>query len=265
MNKTYLTLIAVLLLSACKDKTSITVNDTSAVLATVGEYDITQAYLDAYLASKGANEATDQQKAFALGELIKLVALANEARKSELKPSLDQYLRLEQLQHQVLAKAAVDNQLSNYPVTEAEILAEYEKTTAVITGDEYHVRHLLFQDESQAVAVLDQLNAGLDYLEAESAYLKNNPVGRNVGNIGWVNVMQVPEVFREPLKTMPIKTVYPKTLVSQFGVHVLYLAGKRPLLAPEFEEVKAGIKKTLEQRKIEKYEQLAVIKAKVKS
>lgn len=265
MNKVYLVMLAALLLSACKEQKSLVIDDTSTVLATVADYDVTQAYLDSYLVSKGVTEASDEQKAFALGEVVKLVALANESRKSGLEPSLGQLLRLKQIEHQILAKTAVDNQLLKYPVTEAELLAEYEKTTAAITSEEYHVRHLLFQDESQAVAVLDQLKSGLSYLDAESEYLKSNPQGRNVGDIGWVNVMQVPEVFREPLKSMQIETIYPQTLVSQFGVHVLYLADKRPLLAPGFDEVKAGIKKTLEQRKIERYEQLAVIKAKVKT
>ncbi len=263
MNKT-IVIVLFFCLMACQQKDSGSIEDTSEVVATVGEYEVTKAYLSAYLASQGLRQASTEQTAKALDDVVKQLALVEQARKMTLELSIDQQLMLEQAKHRSLAQAAIKKHLADHPVTEADMQAEYERITAELQGEEYHVRHLLFQDEAQAIQVLDKIKTGDDYLKEEATYLQANPQGRNVGDIGWVNIMQVPEVFREPLKIMTVDSVHPQTLVSQYGVHVLYLDDKRPLDAPGFEAVKVGVKQTLEQRKIDRYQQLAVIKSKVK-
>ncbi len=257
-------LIPLCSLMACDQSAQSTLKDPSTPVAVVGDYQITEAYLNAYLTSQGLQQPTAEQSNQALDELIKQVALTHQAKVAGLQLPLVQSLLIEQAKHRALAQLAVEQHLLNNPVTEAQIEAEYQRITAELKGEEYRVSHLLFQDEAQAIQTLDQINAGQSYLTVESEYMLQHAQVKNVGDIGWVNLMQVPEAFRLPLQNMTEQTVFPEVLVSQFGAHVLYLADKRALQAPEFATVKPGIKKSLEQQVIDRYQQLAVIKAKVK-
>ncbi len=257
-------LIIVLSLQACNKQAEQVIEDDSKILATVGNYQITEAYLDAYLISNDLPQASEQQKKQGLDSIVNQLSLAHQANKDGLKLTQQQAFEIEQAKQLALAQLAVDAHMAKNPVTDADIQAEYQRITTELKGEEYHVRHLLYKDEVEALEVLDKINAGRSYAELEAEYLLTNSRVKNVGDIGWVNIMQVPEVFRVPLQSMQPTSIYPKTLVSQYGVHVLYLENKRPLIAPEFNTVKAGIRETLKQQKISRYQQLAVIKAKAK-
>ncbi len=259
-----LLLTAVIGLTACQENQTAATTDDSKVLATVADYQVTQRYLETYLKSKGVAQADQQQSSQALDEIIKQLSLGHQAKLAGLQLSLEQSLRIEQAKHRSLAQAAIDQYLLERPVTEDDIQAEYQRVTAELKGQEYHVRHMLFQDEVAALTVLEQIPGNSTYLEAEQRYLASLEKPMNVGDIGWVNLMQVPEVFRAPLQSMQAGQVHPIPLQSQFGVHVLYLADKRALVPPDYATVKTGIKQTLERQKIDRYQQLAVIKSKAK-
>lgn len=264
MKKILFPLIILLSLLACGKQTDVAIKDDSKVLAAVGDYQVTEAYLAAFLSSQGLTQATDQQRAQGLDAIVKQLSLAHQANKDGLRLTQQQAFEIEQTKHRALAQAAIEKHLVANPISDADIQGEYQRITGELKGEEFHVRHLLFQDEVEALQVLDQINAGKGYAAAEAVYLAANPQVKNVGDIGWVNIMQVPEIFKAPLQSMPVASVHSNTLVSQYGVHVLYLENKRPLLAPEFDTVEAGIRKALRQQKIDRYQQLVVIKAKAK-
>ncbi len=264
MKKILFPLIILLSLLACGKQADVAIKDDSKVLAAVGDYQVTEAYLAAFLSSQGLTQATDQQRAQGLDAIVKQLSLAHQANKDGLRLTQQQAFEIEQAKHRALAQAAIEKHLVANPISDADIQGEYQRITGELKGEEFHVRHLLFQDEVEALQILDQINAGEGYAAAEAAYLAANPQVKNVGDIGWVNIMQVPEIFKAPLQSMPVASVHSNTLVSQYGVHVLYLESKRPLLAPEFDTVEAGIRKALRQQKIDRYQQLVVIKAKAK-
>lgn len=257
-------LLLLMSLLACHQESSQDIVDPSPVLAQVGDLLLTEQYLLTYLQGQGVSSPTAQQRQQAQEELIKQLALAHQAKVNNISPSLAQSLRIEMARHRALAQAAIDQYVKERPISEADIREEYEQVTAALKGVEYHVRHMLYQDEVAALTVLDQLAAGVDYATLEAAYLADLPQAKNVGDIGWVNIKQVPEAFRAPLESMQAGQYHPQAINSQFGVHVLFLQDKRPLVAPEYEQVKDGIKASLERRLIDRYQQLAVIKAKVK-
>ena len=264
MYKILFTLTILLSLGACKQSTDAAIKDDSKVLATIGDYQVTDAYLTAFLSTQGMPQPTEQQLTQGLDAVIKQMSLVHQAKQAGLTLTQQQLFEIEQAKHRALAQAAINQHLASNPISDADIQAEYQRITEELKGEEYHVRHLLFEDEVKALGVLDQIQAGESYENAEAGYLLANPQVKNVGDIGWVNIMQVPEVFRLPLRSMQAGSVHSRTLVSQFGVHVLYLEGKRPLVAPALETVEAGIRQTLRQRKVDRYQQLAVIKAKAK-
>jgi len=267
LNSTLLVIFLTLL--ACNESADTSIKDESKVLATVGDFHITEDYLTAFLNSRGVDQVEDQQqnkqlRSQGLDVLVKQVSLAHQAEKAGYQLTQQHAFEIQQAKQRALAQIAIEKHLSANPVTTADVEAEYQRTSEALKGEEYHVHHLLYADETEALDVLDQIKTSDNYLAAEADYLLAHPNVKNVGDIGWINIMQVPEVFRKPLQVMPINSTHPQTLVSQYGVHILYLEAKRPLVAPELETVEAGIRQSLRQQKIDRYQQLAVIKAKAK-
>jgi len=255
-------LFMVLILGACNNNES-SLNDTSKVLVRVGETAITEKTLQAYMVNLGISQPNKAQLDQALDDLIKQQSLVHQAKKEGLSLSDEQRLSIKLLEGQALAQLAVQAYLASHPVSDADIKAEYNRITRELKGVEYKVHHLLFKDEVEALKVLDAITAGENYLQLEADYLSAHAAVQNVGDIGWVNVRQVPEAFHAPLEKLQPKNVYDQVVISKFGAHVLYLEDKRKVPLPVFENVKEGIRKTLEQKSIERYKQLAQIKAKV--
>lgn len=263
MKNVLMLLVLSLSLLACGQQTT-QVADSSRVLAQMGDFNLTEQYLQAYLKQTGVQQPDQAQLDQAMDELIAQQALAQQASKSGLELSAEQAYVIEQAKTRALAQLAIKQYLQEHPVEDAELQAEYDRIVAEIKGAEYRVRHMLFQDEVQALTVLEQITGGADYATLEADYLNSRPHVKNVGDIGWVNIMQVPEAFRAPLQQLSAGQTHQQVVISQFGAHVLHLADSRTATPPAFDEVKAGIRKTLEQQKIDRYRQLAVVKAKVK-
>lgn len=260
MNKTLILIAVCLLTTACQQDTTWT--DDSPVLARVGEVNISEQMVAAYLLNQGVAQPTDEQLTAALDALVKQQALVNQAHKAGLELSVLQRQSIELLKNQALAERMVNKHLQDNPVSDAEVKAEYARVTSELKGQEYHVRHLLYQDETQAIEALDTINEGVAYPVVEQMYLQQVGQVRNVGDIGWVNLKQVPESFRGPLQNLSAGQVHQQVVVSQFGVHVLYLEDKRELIAPDFETVREGIRKSLEDKAAERFKQLAQVKSK---
>ena len=253
-----------LFLGACADKEAV-VADASQVLAKVGKVPVTASVLDVALKSRGLVNADASQQQAVFDELVSDAAMANQALKSGLSLNAEQLALLQYQQMKYQGQNALAAYLEKNPVSDAAIAEEYEKVTKAIKGLQFHVQHLLYKDEVDAVKVLDAIQANeVAFEDAMSTYVSARPRMRNVGDIGWVNLQQMPVSLRTPLEQMSVGQLYPKVVLSDFGAHVLYLKDKKVAEPPSLAEAKAGIKKTLEQRLESKFKQLATAKAKVK-
>ena len=256
-------LLLSLCLTACTDKDEVMVS-VSPVLAKVGGVSVTADVFDVALKSRGLLEANAQQQQRLFDELVGEAAMANQAVKDKLPLSGEQLALLQYQQLKYQAQNAMDAYLKNNPVTDEAIKAEYDTVVKATKGLQFHVQHLLFKDEVEALKVLDEIKAGnVTFDESMSAYMSARPNMRNVGDLGWVNLQQMPLSFHQPLEQMSTDQMYPSVVLSDFGAHVLFLKDKRSVEPPSLEVARAGIKKSLEQRVKDKFKQLAVAKAKV--
>ncbi|MFK8011515.1 MAG: peptidyl-prolyl cis-trans isomerase [Marinicellaceae bacterium] len=235
----------------------------SDVIANVGDEVITADLLNAYMHVNGIANPTPEVVNASLTQLIEEIAMANIATKKQLPMTREQMNNFKYLQLRALASNAKNDYLTNNVITEEEIKQEYNKVNEATKGQEYHVHHMLYTDEIEAITVLDEINSVDDFLKAENQYLKDNPDKVNVGNLGWVNLLQLPQSFKDILPSMSPNSINPQVISSQFGAHIVYLEATRDIVAPAFEEVKAGIENSLKSKKASKFGQLAVAKARV--
>jgi len=249
-------------LVSCKQETETELPE-STVIALVGEEVITSDLLKAYLQANGIANVDEQKISAALESLINEMALANIAKKKQLALSGDQLNTLEYLKIKALAHNARTDYLLDNKITEQEIKNEYNKVNQQTGGLQYNVHHLLYQDEVEAIKVLDTIKSPSDFLQIEKEYLQNNPNKRGIGNLGWVILGQLPKSFRSKIPSMSDNTVLNTVLNSKYGAHIVYLQAKRKLQAPKLEEVKEGIVNSLQSKKLSKLQQLARAKAHV--
>ena len=263
MTKNLILLLLALSLFACNQQSEQKLPDSPAV-AVVGDFVITADLLKAYLIANGiknADEATTKQ---AMENLINEVAVANIAKKNKLSLAPEQLNTIEYLKIRALADVAKKDYLAKNKVTENEITQEYQNGSKQIGDKEYHLHLLMYQDEVQAIKELEKLNTKEDYLALESTFKKDNPNIRGVGDLGWVKLPQLPKSFRDVLPQLKPQTLYKKVLNSKYGAHIIYLEDIRGIVPPKLEDVRQGIVKTLEAKKVSKFTQLAKAKAHVK-
>jgi len=251
-----------LFLFACNNQTQQPLPK-SDVVAIVGEEKVTIDMLNAFLKSKGVTNADEALLKKALDSLVGEVAIANIAKKKNLELTREQLNSLNYLQVQFMAENARKDYLSGKPISEEEIAAEYNQAQEQTGGKQYHIHHLLFQDEVQAIKQREIILTVDDYKNVEQQYLLTNKGMKNVGDIGWVSLSQLPKGFKEVVSSMPENTVLADVVNTEFGAHIVYLKAIRDLQPPKLEDVKPGIIKALQAKKLSQFSQLARAKAHV--
>jgi peptidyl-prolyl cis-trans isomerase C len=263
MTKKILLTIITLSLFACNQQAEQKLPDSPAI-AIVGDSVISADLLKAYLLANGIKKTDEATTKQAMENLISEVAVANIAYKNKLTLSPEQLNTIEYLKIRALADAAKQDHLAKNKITEEEINQEYQNGSKQSGNKEYHLHLLMYQDEVQAIKELEKLNTKEDYLALESVFKKQNPNIRGVGDIGWVKLPQLPKSFRSVLPQLKAETLYKSVLNSKYGAHIIYLEDIRDLVPPKLEDVRQGIIKTLEAKKVSKFTQLAKAKARVK-
>ena len=235
----------------------------SAAVAIVGEEIITVDLLNAFLRANGVVNADEALLKKALDSLIQEVAIANIAKKKKLEMTKEQLNSLHYLQIKSMADMAREDYLMDKPITDEEVLAEYNKAGQLTGGKQYHLHHVLYKDEVQAIKQREKISSVDDYKKIEQQFLQENPAMKNVGDIGWLALSQLPKGFGEKLAAASEDSVITDIVKTDFGAHIVYVEAIRDLQPPELETVKAGIIKSLQAKKLSKFTQLARAKARV--
>jgi len=236
----------------------------SKTIAVVGDKTVTADMYQAFLQANGISNPDKTLAKKAFDKLIDEVALANMAEKANLKLTAVQVNTLKYLRIKSQANNAVKAYLQKNKITQQEIEKEYNRVKTSSGTEEYHVHHLLFKDEVEALKQREKLQSVADYLTYEQSYLSTKNHSSNVGDLGWVNLSQLPKGFASALKKAQEKQVLADVVNTKYGAHIVYLEEKRPLQPPPLESVEEGIIKSLKAKRLSKYTQLARAKAHVK-
>ena len=260
--KNILLILLILFLYACNEQNTQQLPE-SEVIAVVGDQTVTADLLDAYLRANGIIKPDDKTIDQALEKLIEEVAIANIGNKKKIVMTTEQLNTLKYLQIKTMANNAKQDYLSNNEITDEDIKKEYDQANKQTGGVQFHVHHVLYKDEIQAIKLLENIKTVEDYKKHESTYLQENSKMRGVGDLGWVTLGQLPKNLREELPLMQENTVLNKVVTSEYGAHIVYLEAVRKLQVPKLEEVKQGIIRSIKAKKLSKFSQLAKAKAHV--
>ena len=133
-------------------------------------------------------------------------------------------------------------------VSDEEARAFYDKQVSEVElQEEISARHILVETEEEALAVIERLNAGEDFIELAKE-VSTGPSGKEGGDLGYfVKDRMVPEFSEAAFALEPGAVSAP--VKSDFGWHVIKVEDRRQQQLVAFEDVKEGIKVQLRDEK----------------
>lgn len=197
-------------------------------------------------------------------EIISREILAQEASRLGLDRTAAFKEQLELARQTVLIRELFLEYAKKYPVTDAEVQAEYDKFVAANQGKEYRASHILVDSEDRAKAIIAELKSKkktfADIAKKES---KDPGSGSRGGDLGWADPDRYVPEFSAALQKLAKGGLTTEPVKSDFGWHIIRLDDVRDPQLPKLEDVKEQIVQELEQRKIVQYQEDLRGKAKV--
>lgn len=245
-----------------------TPGDSTKVLATVDGKDITEKEYEEYLKARQLQQPPvpdkEKERETVLEEMVTRIVLAKDAEKNKLQDQPEIRFQLERQRENILARAMLRKYLNENPVTDAEVEKRYQQEMANTHKTEYKARHILLKTESEARAVLNQLNRGGNFAKLAKAKSTDVRSGKDGGELGWFNQGQmIPDFFNAVMKLKKGETTK-EPVKTEFGWHIIQLEDSRPLRAPAFDEVKGNIRQMVQQERVDALVKDLRTKAKVK-
>jgi peptidyl-prolyl cis-trans isomerase C len=213
------------------------------------------------MASQGQADSP-QLRSMIKEELINREVLVQEADKAGLGSSADVKGQIEMARQSILIRALVADYVKKHPVSDAEIKAEYDKFKAQAGDKEYHARHILVEKEDEAKSIIAKLKGGAKFEEL-AKQSKDPGSASNGGDLDWASPASFVKPFSDAMVALEKGKITETPVKTHFGYHVIKLEDVRPAKVPTLDEIKPQIAESLQQKKLQAYQQQLRAKAKI--
>jgi peptidyl-prolyl cis-trans isomerase C len=213
------------------------------------------------LAAQGQQD-TPQLRTMVKEELINREILIQEADKLGLGNNPDVKSQLDIARQSIIIRALVADYLKKHPVTDAEVKTEYDKFKSQAGDKEYRARHILVDKEEDAKAIIAKLKGGAKF-EDLAKQSKDPGSAANGGDLDWASPASYVKPFSDAMTGLQKGQVTETPVKTQFGYHVIKLEDVRAAKIPGMEEVKPQIAESLQQKKLQAYQEDLRKKAKI--
>jgi len=195
-------------------------------------------------------------------DLIAREVMVQEATKQGYDKNAEVKAALENARQTIVINALARDYIAKHPVSDADIKAEYDRFTKQTGDKEYHVRHILVENEADATAIIAKLKGGAKF-EDLAKQSKDTGTAANGGDLDWATPSSFPPEFAAGFTSLQKGQVTEKPVKTQVGFHVIKLDDVRAAKLPTLDEVKPQISDSLSQQKLAAYQEEMVKKAKV--
>ena len=134
-------------------------------------------------------------------------------------------------------------------VNDQEVRAEYEKFLAANSGKEYKSRHILLAKEDEALVLIGKINGGANFEDLARRFSRDPGSGPKGGALEWASPKDYVKEFGDVLNSLAKGQMTQSPVKTVFGYHIVQVDDVRDIQVPKFEDVRAQIVKTLEQRR----------------
>ncbi len=203
-----------------------------------------------------------EMRAMIKDELINREVLAQEADRQGIANRPEIKNQIDIARQSIVIRALAQEFIAKNPVTDADLKAEYDKFKAQSAGKEYHARHILVEKEDEAKAIITKLKGGAKFEELAKG--SKDPGSANQGgDLGWAPQDAFVKPFSDAMVALKAGEITQAPVQTQFGFHVIKLEEVRDAQLPAFDEVKGQIAESLQQRKLQEFQQGLKKKAKI--
>ncbi|WP_297355608.1 peptidylprolyl isomerase [Paraburkholderia sp.] len=234
-------------------------------IAVVNGTPIPKARVDALVAQlvqQGQQDSPQLQTAVR-EELINREILMQEAARRGIPNRPDVKAQVAVAQQTVVLRALIEDFVKNNQPSDAEIKARYDALTKDAGGKEYHLHHILVDNEAQAKDLIAKIKAGASFEDLAKQYSKDPGSGKNGGDLDWSDPKAYVPEFAAAAEKLQKGQMTDAPVHTQFGWHIIRLDDTRDTAPPPLEQVRQQIVQQIQQEKLQAFEESLRKNAKV--
>jgi peptidyl-prolyl cis-trans isomerase C len=230
---------------------------TAQNLATVNGKAVPKTRVDNLLkqAERNGQPVPAEMQQRARDEIVLREIFAQEAEKKGIAASPDYKAQMELMRQSVLIRELFEDFKKKNPVSDTEAKAEYDKFKAQQAGVEYRARHILVDKEEDAKKLIAEIKAGAKFEDLAKKNSKDTGSAENGGDLDFAKPEAYVPPFSEAMVKLKKGEMTAEPVKSDFGFHIIRLEDTREAKFPEFDAVKDQIVKTLQQKKLQTYQE----------
>jgi peptidyl-prolyl cis-trans isomerase C len=206
-------------------------------------------------ATSAGTQVTPELRNEILRELVLREVVSAEAirRGIERKPDFQQ--QLNEVKQRLLADALLNELVTQNPVSEKEILTEYERQKTSLGGDaalQYKLSQIVVASEQEGRDVVARLRKGEGFDKLATAVSKDADSKAKAGDMGWFLPLELAPVFGNVVVNLPKGgfTAAPIGFNNQW--FVIKVDDTRPFKVPSLQESRPRLQAALQQQKRQK-------------
>jgi peptidyl-prolyl cis-trans isomerase C len=199
------------------------------------------------------NETLTPQMAFdreLVESYVEQRLLAGAARNEGLHRMPSVTRRVNAARDRVLASAFMEERIDEAVTPETVERLYNAQSDVTRLGDEVRASHIVVETGEQADEILALIKGGADFAELARERSIDKSTAAYGGDLGWfTRAMMTPALSKAAFSTRTGEVAAP--FQTEFGWHILKVAGRRPSGGIPFDQVKDGIEEFLRMRTIE--------------
>lgn len=213
--------------------------------------------------AQGQQPDSPQLREMVKKDLIAREVMMQEAVKKGFEKDATVKQQVDSARQTIVINALVRDFVSKNPISDAEVKAEYDKQKALAGDKEYHVRHILVETEAEAKAIIAKLKGGAKFDELAKTSKDTSNASKG-GDLDWALQTSFPKEFSDGFVNLQKGQVAENPVQTQAGFHVVKLDDTRAAQLPAFEAIKPQLAESIQQRKLQAYQEDMIKKASVK-
>jgi peptidyl-prolyl cis-trans isomerase C len=226
-------------------------------IAVVNGTPIPKARADALIAQlvHQGQQNTPQLQMAVREELVNREILMQEALRRGLPNRPDIKAQIAVAQQTVVLRALIEDFVKNNAPTDAEVTARYNALIKDAGGKEYHLHHILVDNEQQAKDLIAKIKAGASFEDLAKQYSKDPGSGKNGGDLDWSDPKAYVPEFADAATHLQKGQMTDAPVHTQFGWHIIRVDDVRDITPPPLEQVRPQIVQQIQQEKLQAFEE----------
>ena len=154
-------------------------------------------------------------------ELVNREILMQEAIREGIPSKPDVKAQVAVAQQTVVLRALIENQMKQNQPTDADLKAKYDELVKQIGGKEYHLHHIIVDNEQQAKDLIAKIKAGASFEDLAKQYSKDPGSGKNGGDLDWSDPKAYVPEFAAAAEKLQKGQITDAPVHTQFGWHII--------------------------------------------